>query len=359
MRRTDLIDGIEEVRTALEASDLAPRLTTLFMQEERASEDAFQEQLLDALKSYAVATDSFSPAAQQIARALKLHVLAESATWIRLLAATDRRLIRLLHERILVATKHLPGLTALLAPAPLPSDGAFPADDGHRLTLLVAAEEERPVPPRRLAIVMESLQKLYEITGHLYGDAPGPLQITGCDTGSDLTFDFAGDEELIGKIKTLFTEVGDRLVFFRSLDVAERIEQATARLSMLDEIAAQRERDRLSPEQAELLRRRLRDHVAALLQASAFIPEMEAHTRFDPRELIGPAPRLLTDAAAANAPGDKPWRITSALPASDEQPAAAPPPAMAEENTEPAATGGRVAYLLDEIKSPTSARAGD
>lgn len=375
MRRTELTHGLDQVRHALIASELESRLASLFLQEERLEDDVFKEHLLDALKTFAVATERFTPAAHAVARTLKLHVLAESATWIQLLSASDRRIIRLLHERVRIATKHLPDLAALITPEPLTTEDEV-SSVGSTLTIVVAADG-RAIAPRRLTAVLTGLERLYEIIAHVGDTDSEPLTVVASDTGDDLTMDVVGTPEVITPLKQLFIELADRLVFFRSINISDRLGQATSRLTLLNEIEEQRGHGRLSPEQAELLRRGVRDHAVAVLEAAAFIPEMEEHTRFDPRELIGPAPRLLPDpseaptskSAAPEATAQKPWHITPALPT--RQPDAAAPEAeddaipqpsddasagTDDEKTEEPAFENRAAYLLHEIKRPASQR---
>ena len=52
----------------------------------------------------------------------------------------------------------------------------------------------------------------------------------------------------------------------------------------------------LGREHAELLRRGVKNGVSKFLESGAIIPEMEEHTRYDPRVLMSPEPKLLHDA---------------------------------------------------------------
>lgn len=308
MRKADLISGVEQVSRALEQSGLELPLVEVarlgYRREPVPGE--LLTRLLSALRDYGLLANRFTRPARLLAEQLGLAPLEHADTWSLLIAAENRAQEAFAYaERVRFGTQYLPRISGLLAQAGIPSVDAARRGEGAGsgvdvLTVQVIESPRRFSTPTRLATLLDSLDVLYGACAVLEGAEPGGLSVIACDSGSDKTFELMGAAPVIAAVRALVLSLWDRVVFYRELPAAQRYRMAAESLPMLDRVRERAQQGQLSPEQAELLRRRLVEGSGKFLVAGATIPELQERAYANPRNLMAPAPKLL----AAPIPGD-------------------------------------------------------
>jgi hypothetical protein len=84
------------------------------------------------------------------------------------------------------------------------------------------------------------------------------------------------------------------VVFYREHKLSERIDLIAKSLPIIDQIGALQTENKIGPEQAEILRRKVISGVCNFISAGAIIPEFEHRSNHSPRLLMTPEQKLLT-----------------------------------------------------------------
>lgn len=300
MRKADLISGVEQVSRALTESGLELPLVEVarlgYRREPVPGE--LLTRLLGALRDYGLLANRFTRPARMLAEQMGITPLEHADTWSLLIAAENRAQEAFAYaERVRFATQYLPRVSGLLAQAGIPSVDAARRGDVQSgadvLTVQVIESPRRFSTPTRLAMLLDSLDLIYGACAVLEGAEPGGLSVIACDSGSDKTFELMGAAPVIAAVRALLLSVWDRVVFYRELPAAQRYRLAAESLPMLDRLKERAQQGRMSPEQAELLRRRVVEGAGKFLVAGATIPELQERAYANPRTLMAPAPKLL------------------------------------------------------------------
>jgi len=138
---------------------------------------------------------------------------------------------------------------------------------------------------------------LYDSCGTVKKQSSSDLAILACDSGSDKAFDFLGAAKIIEMVKEIILSFWDRVVFFREKKQSERLKLVAESLPIIDEIGSLESQQKLSREQAELLRRNIIKGTNKFISVGAVIPEIEETTVYEPRKLLKPEPKLLIEPA--------------------------------------------------------------
>jgi hypothetical protein len=202
------------------------------------------------------------------------------------------------HGRIMFAIDKLPKIVSLLRP---------PAEDNleplAQITLLVPENEDQTSPPARVIGAIESIVLIYSAICKMHNEEENTLALRRCDSGSDKSFDFTGLPQVIEQVKSVIFGIIDRVIFFREMKYSERVKCVAESLPVLDQIAQMSKSKKLSPEQAELLRRELIDGATKFLETGSMIPEINNQTRYEPSSLIQASPKLLLEGPGKKATG--------------------------------------------------------
>jgi hypothetical protein len=305
MRRADLIDAAEQVAGALAAGGVELPLVEVARLGYRREPVPGQllTRLLTALREYGIRASRFTRPARALAETLGLAPLESADTWSLLIAAEGRAKEAFSYaERVRFATQYLPRVAGLLAQSGIAAvDAARRGEAAPGTALLTVQVIEAPrrfSTPTRLATLLESLDLLYSSCAVLEGAEPNGLSVVACDSGSDKTFELMGAAAVIDAMRALLLTVWDRVVFHREVPVPQRYRLAAESLPVLQRVAEQARDGRISPEQAELLRRRIVEGTGRFLASGALIPELQERAHANPRTLMAPAPRLLAPPVA-------------------------------------------------------------
>lgn len=304
MQRADLVHGAEQVAGALRESGVELPLVEVARLGYRreAVPGELLTRLLGALREYGLRAHRFTRPARALADTLGLAPLESADTWTLLIAAERRAQEAFAFaERVRFATGYLPKVAALLQQSGVPAVDAARAGTSPGAALLTVQVIEAPrrfSTPTRLATLLESLDLLYGACAVLEGAEPNGLSVVGCDSGSDKTFELMGAAPVIAAVRALLVSVWDRVVFHREVPVPERYRLAAESLPVLQRVKDAAAEGRVSPEQAELLRRRIVEGTGRFLAAGATLPELRERAYANPRTLMAPAPRLLAPPVA-------------------------------------------------------------
>lgn len=302
MRRIELIQGVEQIVQALKTSNLLEVIKS-FLDEGRSKEKNTRPTsvLLKALKDYSISAHTFNSAAIEISKTLNLSVLEDANLWSSLMAPSGRdRLMPDLYDIVRFAIRHLPLIISLVKQEPFrlldqsPDAKQSKFKDKDILSIIVIEEKNRFSSPARLAEVLDSINLLYEVCAILANQKPESLSVIACDSGSDKSFDFLGVAKVIECVKEVILSLWDRVVFFREKQLSHRIELIANALPIIDQIGSLEKDNKLGPEQAEILRRKVIDGVGKFLESGAIIPEISDRASFDPRLLMAPEQKLLS-----------------------------------------------------------------
>lgn len=296
MRKADLVNAAGQLSSALKESGVELPLVEVarlgYRREPVPGE--LLTRLLTALREYGIRASRFTRPSRALAETLGLAPLENADTWSLLIAAERRAQEAFTYaERVRFATQHLPRVAGLLEQAGVPAVDAARRDGAALLTVQVIEAPRRFSTPTRLATLLESLDLLYSACATLAGAEPNGLSVIACDSGSDKTFELMGAPAVIAALRALLLSVWDRVVFHREVAVPQRYRLAAESLPVLHEVREQAKEGRISPEQAELLRRRIVEGTGRFLAAGATIPELRERAYANPRTLMAPAPRLL------------------------------------------------------------------
>lgn len=299
MRRADLVHAASQLASALGESGVERPLVEVARLGYRAQPvpGELLTRLLSALRDYGLRAHRFTRPARVLSDTLGLAELESADTWTRLISAEGRaREAFAFAERVRFAATHLPKVAALLEQAGVPAIDAVrrgESTDRALLSVQVIEAPRRFSTPTRLATLLESLDLLYGACATLEGAEPNGLSVVACDSGSDKTFELMGAAPVIDALRDLLLSLWDRVVFHRDAAVPERYRLAAESLPILRTVREAHAAGRLSPEQAELLRRRIVEGTGRFLAAGATIPELQERAYANPRTLMAPAPRLL------------------------------------------------------------------
>lgn len=297
MLRSELVRSIDNLQVLLEP--LAHHLRATLKTRSDQSKAAFDRAgILDVYFAFREAEKKFGAAEKQIIEIFKLDWLTDPAFWTALLTQQGPgELPSGMFRQVEFATEYLPQFATLLHrdfQSPSTSEETDPARiDASILTLMLSEDDERVSSPKRITDAVSGVDQVYNALAVLDGKDGGTLAVVGCDSGSDKSFDFLGNAELMKEFKQFFLSMWDRVVFHRTLDFAERVKCVSETLPVLDRIRAMEDSGALQPESAELLRRKLTDGAVKLLQSGVTIPEVRSVAYQEPTSLLTAAPTLL------------------------------------------------------------------
>jgi hypothetical protein len=301
VRRTEIINAIDRIVSAIEQTQIAPGVRILTIGSERTKPENLTR-AVRAIHGFGVLAANFGEAERFILEALNLGTLLDSEEWAVLLFDEKIDHARMIGRALLYATEFLPRLKEIIEPEyrdkVVAQDAAIPKVLQGKTLLTVIAIEERDQfsGPQRLIEVLQSITLFYEALAILEDKSADDLIVLTCDSGSDKSFDFLGAAKLMEQLRELILSLWDRVVFFRERKAAERIELVAKSLPVIEQIARLRETGALMPEKAEIVTRKVLDGVEKFLRNGATIPEIRNASQYNSRSLLAPQTKLLMDA---------------------------------------------------------------
>ena len=165
--------------------------------------------------------------------------------------------------------------------------------DKALLSVIVIEENNQFSSPARLIKALESISNLYSVIATIEDENENELIVLACDSGSDKSFDFLGLAKITEQVKDLIIAIWDRRVFYRQKLASENLSLVAESLPILEKINQLCLDGSLEREQAEMLKRQTILGATQFLEAGLTIPELEAVSSHNPRQLMKPEPKLL------------------------------------------------------------------
>jgi hypothetical protein len=165
------------------------------------------------------------------------------------------------------------------------------ATQSGQLTVILPEIEGRFSSPKRLTMVLESVESLYEAAAIMENLAPSGLIVASCDSGSNKIFDFKGVRKLVSSVQSMLVEAWERYIYYREKQFSQRLKLVSESIPILAKIA-EIEED-IGREKAEILRSKITAGVLMFFETGSRIPNMNAHSHFEPAALLRPEDQLL------------------------------------------------------------------
>jgi hypothetical protein len=299
LRREDIVNATTNVLRALNESGVSRQFEGAARRESKP-ERAGGAAALEVFRNWNAEFLRFGPAEQKILEIFELRVLEDAVFWAEVLtngfdSPVPHRLLFNLNTFRRFAPKVLDMLESdALREKKRMTKESLDAD--QILTVILIEHRGQASKPERLVEVIESVIDLYSVFVAKGALSPDTLSVIGCDSGSDKSFDFLGLSDAIKGIKELILELWDRVVFHRQTQTEQNLNVALRSLTIVEEITRLQNQGSLDPEDAERLRHKAVSAASQLLNCGVLIPEIERHTRFNPRVLMTPQPRLIAGA---------------------------------------------------------------
>ncbi|NRA84168.1 MAG: hypothetical protein HRU22_10505 [Gammaproteobacteria bacterium] len=161
------------------------------------------------------------------------------------------------------------------------------------LTVLISEDEGQFSNPQRLSNTLEAISNFYEAIAIIEGVNKNELIVLACDSGSDKSFDFLGLAKVMEQVKEIIFSIWDRKVFYRQHEVSQSLSLIAESLPIIEKVAEMERAKAIGKEQAEILKRQLIKGATQFLTAGVTIPELEAVSYHNPKQLMSPEQSLL------------------------------------------------------------------
>jgi hypothetical protein len=302
MRRNEIIEGCISIRQALKECNIQELIQIIFKEGkgDRVTEQTMAA-FLSSINKYSLAASKYNKAAKQLARILGINKLENPETWAKLTIISPESVtfMRRINYDIEFAISHLPKIIDMLQPdiyniiKEQTATGEIKFEGKALLSVIILEEKNRISSPQRLKEVLDSIILLYDACSIIINEPSTDLCVIACDSGSDKSFDFLGLAKTIECIKQVILDLWDRVVFFREHQLSQRINLVAQALPIIDKIGELEKQEKIGPEMAEILRRKVSDGASKFLSSGAIIPDIETRSTFNPRVLMAPEPKLL------------------------------------------------------------------
>ncbi|MEA3286574.1 MAG: hypothetical protein U9Q77_04280 [Candidatus Marinimicrobia bacterium] len=298
MLRSEIDNSINKLIRSIEECELVEVFTAILENEGETNPTV----ALHSFSKFLEITQSYNAFEHKLLKMFELEKLKDTAFWAAILKPDGQDLKRDIEKvcaSIRFTLDYLPKVLSLTGEN-LEKITSTAVEEGKKSGLqyvrlsVVVIEEQELSSPKRLILMLEAIQGLYEVVGRIKNLPVRDLIVTACDSGNDKKFDFLGSSEAIEGVKAIILSLWDGIMFYRDDKTGKQIELIAQSLPVLDEINDLEKTGAFGQEEAEILRRRTILSVNKFSQAGVTIPEMEDFTRYDPRELMRPDQKILT-----------------------------------------------------------------
>jgi hypothetical protein len=297
MRRQEILNSINKVRTAIEKSELLDSLEKFIRPAESSSSPTF---LLNSFRLFTIEYEKFNVNERQILSIFELDNLNEADLWSKMYIADkgDRReSFYKIRYNLKFLYDMMPKVLEIFKQEiqEYVYQDATVLNDNEILTVILPEDDKKFSSPIRLSELINSIILIYQSFAIITNKSQDDLSVISIDSGSDKSFDFMGNAEVVKCIKEFFIELWDRIVFFRERLIGERIELIGKSLPVLEKISIMEQNGSIGPEQAEILRRNIVESTRKIISTGAIIPEIEKYSSYNPRVLMSPERKMLKE----------------------------------------------------------------
>lgn len=311
MRRSEIIDGVNEVLDAISSSEIVAAIESRMKQlhgGEGTTKSGIPVELLTSLQEWSTQASEFSPAGQHVANVLGMSLLGEPRVGAAMLGPVQEAYNTLtrMHQRLKFAMLHLPSLLSMLYNASTDDEYRGGANDGNaesaKFSVIIVDDSDGFVTPSRMINVIESTEKLYEICAILNNSSETQLRILAADSGSDLLLTFLGDATAVACALKVFATIYRAVLFYPEIKRAERAKAVAQQLPVFAEIGDMEAEGKIPHDTAERLRHDLAVGVDKHISAHAYVLEADNTGIPSVRALVAPETKLLTGSTDVKTP---------------------------------------------------------
>src|ERR1044072_4813893 len=304
MRRSEIIEGIRAVETALKQSGLIEILQSIMEEMPGKQAEGGKVKLVAALQKYLISARGYNVAAKKVAKDLQLTVLEEPDIWKRLIAEDSKgaNIIYGIYRTVTFAQTNVPKLIPLLEQESVREfeqgvEGSGTKYKGMRVLTITLYEDNNAISsPARIVNAIESINHFYYACAMMNNESPTTISVVACDSGSDKSFDFLGLAKVMECVERILEHVWERVSFFTEPQRAESLDLVAKSLPIIKQISQMKEQNEIDPELARLLNNNIIDGVNKFVQSGASTPKIENASNYNPRALLSPVQRLLVSA---------------------------------------------------------------
>src|SRR5262249_11832732 len=127
--------------------------------------------------------------------------------------------------------------------------------EAQKITLLIREDRTPNLTTRQLAHIIEAIDELYATITKVYHIQQSELVVGSLDSGSDKSLDVIGIAKAIEKLSALLLESWDRVRYKSGTLLHVNAKAALEGLSVIGEIQSLHERNAITDEEAEKLKR--------------------------------------------------------------------------------------------------------
>lgn len=302
MLREEINDASKKIVAALVDSGVREALKNLRLAMRSDSLRQKYSELLTAYGRYSALASEFGDNEKRISKALELDELLNAEFWSSVVSSQriDAQLAQRLFaisNRVIFAIEHFPLFLDTLQP-----DYIDPSEDGKlethhagkALLRVTLPEKEYGLSiPGRITQMLDSINLMYSACAMLEDKKEDELVVAGCDSGSDKSFDFLGDANVVAAVKHILLSMWDRIVLMRTMDIAMRNRSIAQTLPINDTLEEMENSGDYEREYIAVLRNKLNKSVTMFAMCGATLPEFEQEKLHEPRNLLQPEVKLL------------------------------------------------------------------
>lgn len=305
MRRIDLINSVQKIGNAINKSEI-PRAVSFSISRDKME----LEELLAIFQAYGKFESAFNSVDKKVLSIFELEELGNPKFWSKIvvMGQDDKSTQSHVRMRVRYFTDFLPNLLNLLKQDninynQIENDGVVEDTsllNQSILTIILPEDKNEMSSPERLIKVLESVNLFYTSFSIILNEKNSDLSVAAIDSGSDKSFDFLGAAKLMTAIKELIIGLWDRVVFHREKQLNERLDLIAKSLPIMEKISELEQKETISREQAEILKRNITTATNNFISAGAITPEFENYSVYNPRKLMAAEPMLLTTSTSSS-----------------------------------------------------------
>jgi hypothetical protein len=279
MRRAEIIEGARQIHEAIEGN----QLREVFFESLRTqATPQTHERLLSVYRNYSLVAQNFTSASKEMLQILELEFLEEASFWAAMMnagggdAAPLR--IRKTLNTMASAVEFLPQLWKLVETnsrkirANIASNGS---SEQAVISILLEESDEQLSSPTRIIALLNSVQEMYESCATILDMPAQDLSVLACDSGSDKSFDFLGNAEVMKSMKEVIFSARDRNTFQGNGQDAILENSFVKSLPIIGRVKQLEESGALSSEQANKLQNKIGDGLNEFVSSRGIVLELE------------------------------------------------------------------------------------
>ncbi len=300
MRRVDLINASNNVRTAILESNLQSLLRDILVRHDEVSHIA----IANAFRLYIKHSNDFAVHELDILKIFDLGDLNDSSFWAIIFKADmdeTRPIANRIYSKISLIIDFLPKFNEMLKQHNVGYElingiAEVTASEGKEIFTIILPEDDNfPSHPSRIINALQSIMHFYKTFAQLENIDDSDISVAAIDSGSDKSFDITGSGKVIKEIREFVIAIWDRLVFHKERKIHERIELVSKTLPVIERINKLKDSGALGAEQCEILKNQILDGTNLFIQSGAILPEFDKLATVNPRQIMAIEPKLLSE----------------------------------------------------------------